>query len=182
LASSKWPSASVQTRFRPKADQPLAGIASQSPQDAQKIESDFHAIQMLATTIRDMRAKYNLAYSEKLDAAIATKKHKDLFQEQEMVIEALTKVRIQVLPSKPVEKENFIKAHTSEFDVYIKIDKKQIQKQKECLEKEKQNLKQYISALEKKLANKSFSQNAPKDIVDQEKQKLADAQNKLKKL
>ena len=178
LASSKWPEEKRSTKRSPT---PIKGRRP-SPPSVEKIKSDFKALQSLITTIRDMRAKYNLPYSEKLDAAIATKKHKDMFQEQELVVEALTKVRIQVLPTKPVEKENFIKAHSAEFDVYIKINAKQIEKQGQQIEKEKQNLEQYIASLEKKLSNKNFTQNAPKEIVAQEQKKLEDAQSKLKKI
>ena len=164
LAESDWPKVSA------------------LPQNAKKIESDFKALQNLVTEIRDMRAKYNLPYSEKLDAAITTKKHKDMFQEQELVVEALTKVRIQVLPSKPVQKDNFIRSHASEFDVYIKISKNRIKEQDKQLNKEKQNLEKYISLLEKKLSNKKFLQNAPKNVITQEQEKLQNAEKKLKKL
>ena len=164
LAQSQWP------------------IASTLSKNAKKIELDFKALQSLITVIRDMRAKYNLPYSDKLDAAIATKNHKDLFQEQELIVEALTKVRIQVLPSNPVEKHEYIQSHTSEFDVYIKLGQHRMREQEKNNEKEKQNLKQYISSLEKKLSNKNFTENAPKEIIEQEKNKLKDAQNKLKKL
>ena len=164
LASSQWPK------------------ASESPKNAKKIESDFKALQNIVTAIRDIRAKYNLPYSDKLDAVITTEKHKDMFQEQELVVEALTKVRIQVLPSNPVEKDEYIKTHTAQFDVYIKLGEHRMREQEKNITKEKENLDIYISILEKKLSNKKFIENAPKEIVIENKQKLEDAQNKLKKL
>jgi valyl-tRNA synthetase len=165
LMTSAWPS--VKTRY----------IASHK-----KIEPDFAALQELVTTIRDLRATYNLPYSEKLKAVITTRKYKKLFQTQELVVEALTKVQIQVLPSKPVNRDEFIRSHASNFDVYIKLSEKRFKEQKQRLSVEKEQLQQYIDVLQKKLNIKQFIQNAPPDIVELEKQKLQDAQNKLKKL
>jgi|TARA_Y100000310_G_scaffold31967_1_gene30298 valyl-tRNA synthetase len=147
-----------------------------------KIENDFSALQELITEIRDLRATYHLSYSQKLNAVVTTKKYKKLFQDQELVVEALTKVKIQVLPSKPVKREEFIRAHTSHFDVFIKLSAKKFKQQSQRLSIEKEQLEQYIEVLEKKLANKEFIQNAPPDIVGLEKKKLQDAQNKLRKL
>ena len=147
-----------------------------------KIENDFATLQMLITQLRDTRAKYNLPYSEKLDAAISTKKHKDLFQEQELAVEQLTKIRIQVLPSQPTEPDQYLRAHASDFDIYLKLGAKQMREQEVKISKEKEELKKYISSLEKKLANKNFTKNAPTNVIDAEKEKLQEAKNKIKKL
>ncbi|MBI2636940.1 MAG: valine--tRNA ligase, partial [Parcubacteria group bacterium] len=102
LAGSQWPQA------QPKLRKP-------------NIEADFAALQELVTALRELRAKHNHPYSEKLDAAITTAKHKNLFQEQELIVEWLTKIRIQVLPARPAEPDKYIRSHTSSFDVYLKI-------------------------------------------------------------
>jgi valyl-tRNA synthetase len=155
---------------------------SQAKFSKPKIETDFSTFQELVTVIRDLRATHNLPYSEKLNAVVTTKKYKKLFQDQELVTEALTKVKIQVLPSKPVKADEFIRAHTSNFDVFIKLSSKRIKKQGERLSVEKEQLQKYVEVLEKKLANKKFTNNAPPDIVEQEKKKLQEALVKLKKL
>lgn len=146
-----------------------------------KAESDFEQIQSIVWSLRNLRAEHNLAYSEKLDAAVDTKKHKDLFQEQELVIEQLTKVRIQVVPTKPADSDQYIVSHAAEFDVYLKLGQEKIKEQRERLTKEKTAVEKYINSIEKKLSNKSFIQNAPKEVIEKEKQKLLDAKEKLKK-
>ncbi|OJI06384.1 valine--tRNA ligase [bacterium CG10_46_32] len=163
LAGSTWPKA------QPKLRKPT-------------IEADFSALQELITSLRDLRTHHNLPYAEKLDAAITTAQHKDLFQEQELIVEWLTKIRIQVLPSKPAGHEEYIRAHTHSFDIYLKIGTKYLQEQEVRMTQARENLEQYIKSMEAKLANKQFTQNAPKTVVDQEKQKLADAHAKLAKL
>jgi len=167
LATSAWP----------KRDAPTGP----SLQD-KKIENDFAIIQELVTTLRDLRSTHNLPYSEKLDAAITTKNYKDLFQEQELVIEALTKIRIQVLPTKPVNQEDFIREHKNDFDIYLKLSRQTITEQEKRITKERISLEQYIKSLEAKLANKNFLKNAPKEVVEKEKVKLKQAKEKSEKL
>ncbi len=54
--------------------------------------------------------------------------------------------------------------------------------EKERLTKEMEKVAQYISSLEKKLGNKEFVDNAPKNIVEVEQKKLDEAQAKHAKL
>ncbi|MDP1709796.1 MAG: class I tRNA ligase family protein, partial [Candidatus Komeilibacteria bacterium] len=160
LAISSWPKANPKLR---KLD----------------IESDFAIIQELVATLRDLRSTHNLPYSEKLDAALTTKNYKDLFQEQELVVEQLTKIRIQVLPTKPVNQENFIREHKNDFDIYLKLSRQTIAEQEKRITKERANLEQYVKSLEAKLANKNFIKNAPKEVVGKEKVKLKQTQARL---
>lgn len=146
------------------------------------IEADFNAVKELITALRDLRATHNLPYSEKLDAAITTDKHKKLFQSQENVIENLTKIRIQILPTPPANIAEYIRTHATDFDIYLKLSQEAVSLQTKRLTKDRDNLENYIKTLEAKLANKNFTNNAPPDIVIKEKNKLKEAQEKLKKI
>lgn len=163
LAASAWPKAQAKAR-------------------APKIEAEFAALQELVAALRDLRTRHNLPYSEKLDAAITTRKYKNLFQEQELIVEWLTKIRIQVLPSRPVEPDQYIRSHAANFDIYLKLGEKRRREQEAHIGDERTKLEQYIAVLEKKLANTQFTQNAPKAVVAGEQEKLADAQARLKKM
>jgi valyl-tRNA synthetase len=46
-------------------------------------------------------------------------------------------------------------------------------------EKEKKDLEKYVKSMEAKLKNKSFVSNAPKNIIEDNKKRLAEAKNKL---
>ncbi|MCG8377711.1 MAG: valine--tRNA ligase, partial [Chlorobiales bacterium] len=50
------------------------------------------------------------------------------------------------------------------------------------LEKEVDNVFSYVKRVEKKLANKGFVDNAPADVVESERRKLAEAKSNLGKL
>ncbi len=164
LATSAWPTVGTRRGAYPQ------------------IENDFAIIQELVTTLRDLRATHNLPYSEKLDAAVTTQKYKKLIQSQEEVIEQLTKIRIQVLPAKPLSAAEHIRAHTANFDVYLKLSQAAIGKEEKKMAKERANLEQYIKSLAAKLENKNFITNAPAAVVAKEKLKLKEAQAKIKKL
>ncbi|MBU1935085.1 hypothetical protein KKF04_03440 [Patescibacteria group bacterium] len=56
------------------------------------------------------------------------------------------------------------------------------EKEKVRLGKEIGNLEGYIKGLDAKLSNDKFAKNAPKEVVDGEKAKLSEAENKLEKL
>ncbi len=170
----------LMTSAWPKGKNPSSAKATAGKQE--NIKKDFDMLQSLVITLRDMRAQHTLPYSEKLDAVITTEHHKKLFQEQELVVEALTKVRIQVLPSEPTEADEYLRAHAAEYDVYIKLGEDKKREQEERLEKEKEKLKGYIAQLEMKLSNEQFVANAPEDVVAKEKEKLAEAQAQLEKL
>ncbi|NQU99902.1 MAG: hypothetical protein HQ538_04140, partial [Parcubacteria group bacterium] len=53
---------------------------------------------------------------------------------------------------------------------------------KDKIKKEMDNLEKFKNSLDKKLSNKEFVKNAPKDVVEKEQNKLKDAENKLNKL
>ena len=50
------------------------------------------------------------------------------------------------------------------------------------LEKEAGSVSSYVMRMEKKLANKGFVDNAPEEVVENEKRKLAEAKDNLRKL
>ncbi len=79
-----------------------------------------------------------------------------------------------------LEKLEFVKSGAEvSLDLVGAVD---AAKEKPRLEKEIQELKKYAAGLENKLSNKEFVNNAPKEVVDKEKDKLSEAQNKLEKL
>lgn len=155
---------------------------AKTTRENKKTEQDFKSFQMLVSSIRDLRTSRNLGFSETINAVIETKKHKAMFQKMETVTEFLTKTKIQVLPSAQAESEDYIKADFENFSVYLKINQKTSAIEKEKRDKEKLSIENYIATLEKKLSNKAFLENAPKEIVDQTKEKLLKAKAMFEKM
>jgi len=67
-------------------------------------------------------------------------------------------------------------------DKYIAIIEKEIdvEAEKESIKNEIEYQKGFLSSVEKKLSNDSFVNNAPAAVVDKERQKLSDGQDRLR--
>ena len=91
---------------------------------------------------------------------------KVLSQDDLQVCAQLGRVTLQ---ASDIKGEKFATAHT----------KGQINASKAMTEKEKQNLEKYIKSLEAKLKNKSFVDNAPAQVIKDNKKRLSEAKNKL---
>jgi len=70
-----------------------------------------------------------------------------------------------------------------EVAIYLKLDGSvDIPAERKKVEKQLGEVSGYIASLEKKLGNESFTAHAPAEVIEKEKNKLAEAQEKLAKL
>jgi len=87
---------------------------------------------------------------------------------------------LHFIQEKPVGAVSFI-VKTTEY--FIPLGEKLNEKEElEKLNKELDYNKGFLSAVNRKLENERFVQNAPKDVVEKEKEKRADAESKIKTL
>ncbi|MBR5901057.1 class I tRNA ligase family protein, partial [bacterium] len=72
---------------------------------------------------------------------------------------------------------------TSDVAIYLKLDGSvDIAAEKAKVEKQLKEVSGYITSLEKKLGNESFTAHAPQEVIEKEKAKLTEAKDKLQKL
>jgi valyl-tRNA synthetase len=72
---------------------------------------------------------------------------------------------------------------TSGASIYLFLDSAlDMEAEAQRIGKQHESLVKYITALEKKLANEKFIENAPADVIDKEKEKLNEAREKVEKL
>ncbi|MFW0862639.1 MAG: class I tRNA ligase family protein [Candidatus Komeilibacteria bacterium] len=90
------------------------------------------------------------------------------------VIEKLAKVKIV-----PTKDKSWLELHIKGVDIALDIDKSEANKMQS---KQREELERYIETLQKKLGNDNFVSNAPAEVVNKEKEKLAEAEEKLNKL
>ncbi len=146
--------------------------------------TDFKTVQKIIIVIRNARAQYHIEPKQKIDVVIYTGKNVELIKSQENIIRNLRtgienlkiEEKGEKLPKSFSDSVNGIEIHIPLKDV-IDIDK-----EKARLEKEIQAAEKYSASLEKKFKNKSFVDKAPKKIVDQEKEKLAEKNDQIEKL
>jgi valyl-tRNA synthetase len=136
-----------------------------------KIQEEFQIIKSIIIEIRKFKNEHKLDPGKFMECLIISKKYNDLINEQSLIIEKLARV-------KHLEKQEKLKTeiHLLHIKIYLKVD---ISKSND---KEISNLKNYIKSLKIKLENKKFINNAPVEIVDQEKKKLVEAEELLKKM
>ncbi len=133
--------------------------------------SEFEFTKTLTTKIRNFRAEHNIPHNNKIKVKYFGK-NADLVSKNKDII-----LNLAGLESFTKEKGEKITGTINELDYYIEYEQNANIKQKEI-----QKISSFIQALEKKLSNKNFIDRAPKNIVEAEKKKLQEQQNKLKKL
>ncbi|MFH0988020.1 MAG: class I tRNA ligase family protein, partial [Parcubacteria group bacterium] len=133
------------------------------------VNAQFGLLQKIISDIRNYRSENKVEPQEKISAVIIA--GDSVVAEHSEAIKVLARVadlKVEIRKGKDYE---------------IKIDRPvDVEKEKNRLNKEKENLTNYVAGLEKKLGNSGFVDNAPATVVEAEKAKLVDAKEKLSKV
>ncbi|MDQ7815223.1 MAG: valine--tRNA ligase [Patescibacteria group bacterium] len=163
LIVAEWPSAVIPVE---------AGIQS---------ASEFETVRTLITDVRRLRAEQGVEPAKFVDVCLVGADDHSLVRESEMIIKQLA--RLSDLKSVETVPEGWATAvsgtMTLGIDVAGTVDK---EKEKAKAEKEIAELKPYIESTRAKLANQDFISKAPEKVVQSMKDKLAEAEAKLKAL
>jgi len=132
--------------------------------------------------IRDLRVRFQIAPTDKLTAVIVCKEQETLvtvrtFEREVKVLGRLAELQCV----REFQKKGAMAANSfAAFDVFISLEGiLDPEEEKKRLEKKIQETEQWIETIRKKVANPSFAEKAPKDILEKEKEKLADAKKLL---
>ena len=134
--------------------------------------------------IRNARAKMNIPPSKKAHIYIAPNKGcESIFKGNEEIFIKLASADKVIFEENYTERENALSVVTSNAKYSVPLDTL-IDKAKELerIMKEKSNIENEITRLEKKLANKDFLAKAPAKIVEAEKNKLEKYVSLLKEI
>ena len=134
--------------------------------------TEFAYIQALVSAIRNARAEHRVNPKKIFTCAIETDRHQ-LVAGNQKIIEGLAKVRLT--PKSPGLK---LSVGSANITLDIKINQEVFKTRA----KELKNLERYINIQEAKLANKEFTGKAPATVIMGEQAKLAQAQDRFKKL
>jgi valyl-tRNA synthetase len=136
-----------------------------------KTQEEFQIIKNIIAEIRKFKNENKIDPAKFIECLIISKKYDKLINTQSPIIEKLARVK----NLRTGEKLN-TKIHLPNIKIYLNVDIKKSN------EKEIANLRSYIKSLENKLNNEKFVDNAPTEIVEQEKKKLAEAEELLAKM
>lgn len=134
------------------------------------IERQFADIQDIVTQLRDVRARYKISYQQPMTVSAMR-----VAEEGKEMIERLARVTIDTAaPQGTKRMMNASYELTLDLGAFVDVDAEKKKLQDEITQLEKQ-----ISGFENKLANKKYVEGAPEAIVQETRDKLAEAKAKL---
>jgi len=150
--------------------------------DILKENNDFELVKSLIFAIRNARAENRVDAGKKIKAVILANDSLDILQKN---LELLKKMRtgIESIDFKEAEfkDENSIFVNYKNVQIYL-LDAVDREKENERIQKELEKKEKLRDNIKKKLENKQFIENAPSDIVENEKKKLVEIENDINKL
>jgi len=147
-----------------------------------KNDHDFEIIKEVITAIRNLRSENKIEPAKLVKVAIISQQ-RELFESQIEIIKKLLRLEqleIKLDGEKPKGAAvRIIDGAEIYLDLAGFID---VAAEKVRLNKEVGDVETYLKGLEIKLGNDDFAKNAPAEIVAKERKKMAESQEKLKKL
>lgn len=151
-------------------------------QDAESEES-FRVLEQTVSGVRELRASLNLAPGQSLKAVVGYRNedaHKAL-QVFEKEIQKLARLESLELKKEFQRSKSWVGHAASEVEVFIQIEGVvDPEKERARIEKKIGETKKYIQSIHTKLDNPKFVENAPEELVAEERGKLLDAEALLK--
>jgi len=142
----------------------------------------FDKTKSIVSVIRKIRAEYKVEPSKKIEAVIYAGKDYELIKNEGILIKNLrTGIDKLEIKERGEKIKDAVYVIESNIEIYLTgiIDK---EKEKKNLEKEIADLKKYTANIRVKLSNDDFIANAPADIVEKERKKFMEGEEKAEKL
>ncbi|MDX9971001.1 MAG: valine--tRNA ligase [Candidatus Gracilibacteria bacterium] len=149
------------------------------PEEAANIEK----IKEIIEKIRSIRAEMKIEPAKKINAIIYCEKNSNIINSNLETLKKLARLeKIEITDNKQSEK-NAKYFTVKEFEIFLPlIDMIDLEAEKKKLKEEIENKGTYIKSLETKLANKTFTDKAPKAIIEQTESKLKETKDEIDKL
>jgi len=146
-------------------------------------QPEFNIIKNIITGIRSLRAEYKIEPIKKIDVTISAGEKFDLLKENIDLIKNLARIENIIIAHKTDRPAGSVGLVENSVEVFIDLaGLVDFKKEKNRLQEEIILLEKYIKGVSGKLLNNEFAKNAPKEIVEKEKQKMIEAEDKIEKL
>ncbi|MGE5680382.1 MAG: valine--tRNA ligase [Bacillota bacterium] len=171
LISQRKDGESISTAYFPEFDSALINTEA---------EDQIAFVQEIVTAIRNIRGEMNIPPSRFVDVYLRGRK---VTENEVVYIKKLGKVE-NIFNQDGLEKPKAsASAVVAGSDIFIPLEGIiDLDVERNRLQKDIARLEGSLQGVSKKLANENFVSNAPKDVVDKERQKKADWEDKLSKL
>jgi valyl-tRNA synthetase len=150
-----------------------------------ELEKSLEVIQNVVNAIRSVRSEMNVPPGKRSDLHIRVKDKEitRLLEEYHEYFRSLAKIEKLIIGEDIKKPPLSASAIISGAELFIPLEGLiDIEAERKRLEKELSNLKNQLENLSKKLANADFIKNAPEEVVDREKTRKADFEERVEKL
>ncbi len=146
----------------------------------EEAEAEIEFLQSIATAIRNIRGELNVPPSKKIDVYL---KSENVSQKISDYLKSLIKIEnIKVAPDLQKPKAS-ASAVVKGAEIYVPLEGViDLDAERERIGKELARLENALVGVNKKLSNEKFVNNAPTEVVEKERAKKADWENKIAKL
>jgi len=136
------------------------------------------------TAIRSLRAEYGVVPEAKIPAVIhAAGAGEFLDAHKAHVLRMANVSELAVVAKAPAHKHGVVSAFLKGADIYLSLEGVvDLTIVKQSLEADRAQLTKFLAGVQAKLGNEQFMAHAKPEVVETEKQKLADGEAKLKKI
>jgi len=146
----------------------------------EKLEGQFMLVQECVVAIRNLRAQYKLEPAKFISLTIVHPEKIKLLKEQESVLKQLARLETITFAEELDQPEGSATAVVGDVKILLPLaGLVDLEKEKQKLTQEKQEVENYITSLEQKLSNKAFTSKAPAHVVEGMREKQEEAQKKL---
>lgn len=145
----------------------------------------FTLVQRMISSVRNIRAEFNLNPNDEIDLLISAKDKEtaEALENNEWIfrkLQAIDAFEVGVDLKKP---ETSASAVIEGSEVYVPLEGLiDLEKERERIQKEIDRLEGFLKSIEGKLNNDGFINNAPEDVVQRERDKKEDTETNLEKL
>jgi valyl-tRNA synthetase len=145
----------------------------------EEAEAQMSLLMETIRTIRNIRSEYNVEPGRRIIAHIAAGEHHDMFTKYQEILVSLARldpIKLRVVPTLDEKPEQAVgQVISGGIEIYLPLAGMiDLAAEKERLEKELAQLEQRIAASQTKLNNQNFVQKAPDEVVERERDRLAD--------
>jgi len=147
-------------------------------------KNDFELIQKIIVAVRNARAHYKLNPNDKIEIVLQSQEHLPLLKNQEELIKNLqTSAKKVVFQETGKDISNSFFEQIGSIKIFIPLGELvDLEKENERLKKELVRLEGFLKSVNQKLNNPQFTKNAPKEIIEKEKNKQTQIKKEIEDL
>lgn len=159
---------------------------SHTPPD-EDAETQMSLLIDVVRAIRNIRSEYNVEPAKRIPATIVAGTHEGILFKNEDIITALARLDpdklnlVRALPNKPEQAVSQVVS--GGIEIYLPLTGMiDLDAERQRLQKDRASLEKWIAASRGKLNNQGFVGKAPAEVVEREREKLADLELQLSKV